>query len=102
MVKRICSNEPDYYNKANAAEVVQYESEVIKVIRGESKLNADLLNKLYEEAQAKAIESDLKIKSLEKRIAECEEKRGSLTEQYDSMRSWATTCMAIATWRQKR
>jgi len=76
-------------HKANAAEVVQYESEVIKVIRGESKLNADLLNKLYEDAQTKAIESDLKVKSLEERIEECEEKRGSLSDQYDSMRSWA-------------
>ena len=68
---------------------MQYEAEVIKVIRGESHLNADLLNKLYEEAQSKAIESDLKVKSLEEKIEECEEKRGSLAEQYDSMRSWA-------------
>jgi hypothetical protein len=30
--------------QANAAEVLQYESEVIKVIRGESKLTPDLLN----------------------------------------------------------
>jgi len=54
-----------------------------------SKLNPDLLNKLYEEAKVKAIESDLKVKSLEKKIEDCEEKRGSLAEQYDSMRSWA-------------
>ena len=60
------------------------------IIRNASgKLNADLLNKLYEDAQTKAIESDLKVKSLEERIEECEEKRGSLSDQYDSMRSWA-------------
>jgi hypothetical protein len=76
-------------HQANAAEVLQYESEVIKIIRGESKLNPDLLNKLHEEAKTKTIESDLNVKSLEKRIKDCEEKRGSLANQYDSMRSWA-------------
>ena len=76
-------------HQANAAEVIQYESEVIKIIRGESKLNADLLNKLYEEAKTKALESDLKVKSLEKKIRDCEEMSGSLANQYDSMRSWA-------------
>jgi hypothetical protein len=76
-------------HQANAAEVIQYESEVIKIIRGESKLNADLLNKLYEEAKMKALESDLKVKSLEKKIRDCEEMSGSLANQYDSMRSWA-------------
>ena len=38
-------------HKANVAEVVQYESEVIKVIRGESKLNADLLNRVCEKTR---------------------------------------------------
>jgi len=76
-------------HQANAAEVFQYESEVIKIIRGESKLNPDLLNKLHEEAKAKAVESDLEVKSLEEKIKDCEEKRGSLSSQYDSMRSWA-------------
>jgi len=76
-------------NEVNVAEVMQYESEVIKVIRGESKLNSDLLNKLYEEAKTKTIESDSKVKSLEKNIKDCEEKSGSLAIQYDSMCTWA-------------
>ena len=74
---------------ANAAEVLQYELEVIKVIRGENNLSADLLNKLYKEAKAKAIESDSRVKSLEKRITDCEEKSGSFASQYDSMCTWA-------------
>jgi DNA invertase Pin-like site-specific DNA recombinase len=76
-------------HQANSTEVLQYESEVLKIIRCESKLNPELLNKLYEEAKEKAIESDLKVKALEKKIEDCEKKRGSLANQYDSMRSWA-------------
>ena len=34
--------------QAQTAEALEYESEVIKIIRGESKLNPDLLNKLIQ------------------------------------------------------
>lgn len=44
--------------QAHSAEVLEYEAEVIKIIRGESKLGSDLLNKLYEEAKEKAAESE--------------------------------------------
>ena len=49
----------------------------------------DVVFLINEEAKTKTIESDLNVKSLEKRIKDCEEKKGSLANQYDSMRSWA-------------
>jgi len=50
--------------QAHSAEMMEYEAEVLKVIRGESKLNSDLLNKLYEEAKEKAAQSGQAVRSL--------------------------------------
>ena len=72
-----------------ADEAAAYEREVIKVIRGDSKLSPDLLNKLYEEAKAKAEESALVIKRIEAQISDSEQMRDSLSLQYDEMRTWA-------------
>ncbi|MDL2233550.1 recombinase family protein [Ruminococcaceae bacterium OttesenSCG-928-L11] len=73
----------------DTAEVLEYEAEVIKVIRGESKLNPDLLNKLHEDAKAKAAESDQAVKKLEKQIRDSEQMKDSLSRQFDTMRTWA-------------
>ena len=59
------------------------------MIRGESKLNPDLLNKLYEEAKQKAAESDQAVKRLESKIQDGEQMRDSLSQQFDTMRTWA-------------
>ena len=76
-------------HQANAAEVMEYESEVIKVIRGESKLNPDLLNKLHEEAKEKAAESGQAVKRLEAQIQDGEKMRDELSKQFDNLKSWA-------------
>jgi chromosome segregation ATPase len=75
--------------RARTAEVLEYEAEVLKVIRGESKLNPDLLNKLYEEAKARAAESEQTVRSLEEKIRDGEQMKESLSERFDTMKSWA-------------
>jgi DNA invertase Pin-like site-specific DNA recombinase len=75
--------------QANTAEVLEYEAEVIKVIRGESKLNSDLLNKLYEDAKVKAADTEQCVKRLEAQIQSGEQMKDSLSRQYDNLRTWA-------------
>jgi len=73
----------------HSTEVLEYEAEVIKVIRGESKLNPDLLNKLYEDAKEKVTEAEQSIKTLESRIQNNEHVKTSLSQQFDVMKTWA-------------
>jgi DNA invertase Pin-like site-specific DNA recombinase len=75
--------------QAHTAEVMEYEGEVIKVIRGESKLNPDLLNKLHEEAKAKADESGQAVRKLEIKIHDGEQMKESLSQQFDNLLTWA-------------
>jgi transposase-like protein len=75
--------------QADTTEVLEYEAEVIKVIRGESKLNPDLLNKLHEEAKIKAAESELAVKRLVLQIQDGEQMKDSLSQQFDNLRTWA-------------
>jgi len=73
----------------HTAEVQEYESEVIRVIRGESKLNPELLNKMYESAKEKAAVSEQSVIELESRIHDGNQMRDSLSKQYDNMLTWA-------------
>jgi len=75
--------------KAHTAEVLEYESEVIKIIRGESKLNPDLLNKLHEDAKKKAVDSEETVRTLEIKIRDGEQMKDSLSQQFDDMKTWA-------------
>lgn len=75
--------------QACTAEVLEYEAEVIKVIRGESKLNPDLLNKLYEDAKAKAADAEQSVKGLEAQVQDGEKMKDSLSQQFDNLRTWA-------------
>lgn len=68
---------------------MEHEAKVIKIIRGESKLNPDLLNKLHEDAKTKAAETEQIVKNLELQIQSGEQMRDSLSEQFDTMRTWA-------------
>lgn len=60
-----------------------------KVIRGESKLNPDLLNKLHEEAKEKVADAGQAVKNLEAKIRGGEQMRESLSQQFDNMRTLA-------------
>lgn len=75
--------------QAHTAEGLEYESEVIKIICGDSKLNPDLLNKLYEDAKAKTTEAEQIVKRLEIKIQDGETMRDSISQQFDAMRTWA-------------
>jgi hypothetical protein len=68
---------------------LEYEAEVLKVIRGESRLNPDLLNKLYEEAKARAAESEQAALALEEKIRDGERMKESLAGHFDAMKTWA-------------
>jgi hypothetical protein len=75
--------------QARTTEVLEYEAEVIKIIRGESKLNPDLLNKLYEDTKTKVAESEQVIERLTAQIQDGERMKDSLTQQFDDMKTWA-------------
>ena len=76
-------------HQINVSEVQTFESEVLKVIRGESSINPDLLNKLHAEAKAKAEESARQVQEIEDKIKNDEETRISLSKQFERMTSWA-------------
>ncbi|MDR0347627.1 MAG: recombinase family protein, partial [Coriobacteriales bacterium] len=75
--------------QAHTAEVLEYEAEVIKVIRGESNLSSNLLNKLHEEARAKAEESEQRVLQIEESLHDGEKMKASLCEQFKNIRSWS-------------
>jgi len=75
--------------QAHSAEVMEYEAEVIKIIRGESKLNSDLLNKLYEEAKEKAAESAQTVSELDEKLKNSEQMKLALSKQFDNIKSWS-------------
>jgi DNA invertase Pin-like site-specific DNA recombinase len=73
----------------DTAEVLEYEAEVLKVIRGESRFSSDLLNKLYEDAKARAAATSLTVRQLEEQLQNSEERKSALAQQFDDMQTWA-------------
>jgi DNA invertase Pin-like site-specific DNA recombinase len=74
---------------ARAAETGEYEAEVLKVIRGESKLNPELLNKLHEESKEKAEAAAEAVRSLEEKIGAGEETRKDIVRRFENVKTWA-------------
>jgi hypothetical protein len=74
---------------AHRAEAAKYEAEASKVIRGEGKFGAELLNKMHEESKVKAEEAEQRIMVLTKSPEVCEQLREGLTEQFVSIKSWS-------------
>jgi len=72
-----------------SSEALSYEAEVIKIIRGESALNPDLLNKLYEEAKTKVSETAQAIHTIETKIQDSGTLKEKLSQQFDTMKTWA-------------
>ncbi len=75
--------------KEHEAEMKEYEAETLKVIRGNSNLNADLLNKLYSEAKGKVERDRQHIVELEEELDSSKQKIEELTRQYETLTSWA-------------
>ena len=76
--------------QARTAEMLEYEAETLKVIRGESRLNSDLLNKLYEQAKEDCSAAEEMVEQCENALKASAEHRASLEQQFDNMQSWAT------------
>lgn len=75
--------------QACLVEVRDYEAEVIKVIRGESKLEAALLNKLHRMASEQVHEAERRVDEIKVSLDSLGEMREKLGEQYDAIHSWA-------------
>lgn len=70
-------------------EAAEYEAEVIKIIRGESNLDSDLLNKLYNEVKEKAAKTEDVVKQLKLKIQDGKKLMESFSRQYDELVTWA-------------
>ena len=70
-------------------EVSEYEAEVIKIIRGESKLDAEMLNKLYDEAKTKSSKTETSVEQLKEKIQDSNKLLDSFSRQYDEIVTWA-------------
>lgn len=70
-------------------ELEDYQKEIIKVIRGESRLNVDLLNELIDKAQtdveALSQTAEAARQELESRTADMETEQ----QEYDKLKTWA-------------
>lgn len=75
--------------QAANAEVHEFEAETLGVIRGTSRLDADLLNKLYSESKQKAEKQALIVKQLENELACLQQKNEMLEKEYNDLISWA-------------
>lgn len=75
--------------QSHRAEMKEYEAEVLKIIRGESNLSSELLNKLYEESKAKVNSAAETVRELEEKIKNSEKLRDELFRQYDTITRWA-------------
>jgi DNA invertase Pin-like site-specific DNA recombinase len=74
---------------AHTAEMKEYEDEVIKVIRGESKLNSDLLNKLYEESKERTAESERCVQNLTESFEAGEQTKSAFAKQFENIQNWS-------------
>lgn len=81
------------------AEMMEYEDEVLKVIRGDSKFDAELLSKLHQDAKQKVEKSRQLVKSQEDFLLHNMQNKELLAEQFDEIKSWADMydCCALET-----
>lgn len=64
-------------------------SETVKVIRGESRLNADLLNSLVDETQAAVLESEASMESVKEELDTCIATNEKIRYEYEQILNWA-------------
>lgn len=77
----------DYQNKAKELEDIR--AETIKVIRGQSKLNPDLLNSLVEEADAQVQTAAAVLEQASEELERCLESSENVQNEYNQILSWA-------------
>ena len=71
------------------AEIADFRAETIKVIRGESKFSADLLNGLLDEAEKSSQETEEKLRQARDRVEELMETAASIKKEYQKILTWA-------------
>ncbi|MCL2488113.1 MAG: recombinase family protein [Oscillospiraceae bacterium] len=76
-------------HQAHSAEVREYETEVIKIIRGESKLDSELLNKLHDEARGKMLAAEQLVQQFIEKLENNEQMKAGLSQQFDNVRTWS-------------
>ena len=67
----------------------EYEAEVIKVIRGTSEINPDLINKLHADASLKVAECKAVVEKYESELVNAKQRLEELKRGFDKMLSWA-------------
>lgn len=75
--------------QAQSRELEDLRAETIKVIRGESKLNAELLNSLVEDASNRAQEAEAALTAAKEELDACIETNESIKREYDQILNWA-------------
>lgn len=72
------------------AEAREYEEEVLRIIRGESKLGSELLNKLHWNAEMRAAKAEQSVRDLEESLQSNQQIKETLLESYENLRSWSS------------
>lgn len=75
--------------QAQSRELEDLRAETIKVIRGESKLNAELLNSLVEDASSRAQEAEAALTAAKEELDACIETNENIKREYDQILNWA-------------
>ncbi len=70
-------------------ELVDYKRETLKVIRGQSTLNIDLLNSLVSETEGAILQLKEAVSAAEKEYTALLDSADSLRKEYDRLLSWA-------------
>ena len=83
-VRRITAN-----ITAKQKEIEDYKAEVIKIIRGESKLDPELVNEMIQRAEAEIKEEKERLQQEQKTIRELETTAKALEQEYAKIMSWA-------------
>ena len=76
-------------NRTKQKEVEDYKAEIIKVIRGESKLNAELINDMISKAENEIKGNEDRLKKEQETIRELEVAAKALEKEYSQIISWA-------------
>ena len=83
-VKRITAN-----IKTKQKEIEDYKDEVIRIIRGESKLDAELVNEMIKRAETEIREERIKLQQEQDTIRELDLSAKALEKEYTQIMTWA-------------
>lgn len=88
-IAKTCLDNAKAFLKEQEKELDDLKAETLKVIRGQSTLNADLLNSLVSETQEKISKAQLEVDAADRSYLQLIESSQSLRDEYDQLLSWA-------------